>query len=364
MHSSWLTRIARPLKHQARARHRQWLIDRIIAPLPREAIVSLDQARHVVLLCSHLVRHFDPKIYVQELAFAHEMAARDRVFAVIDAPSVIFDKSVVWFLPNSLVSPRLWNYPQQAYEFAAGLEQQGNRLFCSSEEVMYWENKAFMHRKLKEIGAPTPQTTILTVENRKSVDFDIEPALVKEEHAAGSAGIHYFSTSHELRKFVMSYTFRPRESLMMQEIVRGATKDLRLTMVGDKMIRSATYWREKTHEALLNPTWTSTATTYNSLVRHGDIPEWVVPTIAGYLRTLGIRTAGIDLMWTDDDSSGNPLILELSPYYEPNPPKPHRYAHWSYKEYKAKPFVREGYIFQQYLAFRDIAAEILDQGLF
>ena len=85
---------------------------------------------------------------------------------------------------------------------------------------------------------------------------------------------------------------------------------------------------------------------------------------ADYLRRLGVRTAGIDLMWVEDDLSRNPVVLELSPYYQPNPPKPERYAQWSYKQYKARPLIRDGYIFQQYLAFRDIAAEILDQGLY
>jgi hypothetical protein len=73
--------------------------------------------------------------------------------------------------------------------------------------------------------------------------------------------------------------------------------------------------------------------------------------------------AGIDLMWPDDDLSSSPLILELSPYFQPNPPKPKRYQHWTYKQYKRKAYVTEGYLSQQYLVFREIAAQILDQGL-
>ena len=116
------------------------------------------------------------------------------------------------------------------------MERQGNRLFCSSEETAYWENKTNMHRKLAEIGVPTPRTKIVTGENRQSVAFDIEPALIKEEHSAGSSGIHYFATAGDARNFVMNYSFRPTESLIMQEVVAGATKDMRLTMVGDKAI--------------------------------------------------------------------------------------------------------------------------------
>jgi glutathione synthase/RimK-type ligase-like ATP-grasp enzyme len=202
------------------------------------------------------------------------------------------------------------------------------------------------------------------LETWQAVEFDTEPTLIKEEHSAGSAGVHYFERAAEARQFVRGYPFRPRENLLMQEVVRGATRDLRLTMVGDSFIRSATFWRTKTAETLSKREWTTTATTYNSVVDHGNIPERVVPVVAEYLRRLGIRTAGIDLMWVDDDLSGSPLILELSPYYQPNPPKPKRYEHWTYKQYKRKPYVNEGYFSQQYLVFREIAAQILDQRLF
>ena len=61
---------------------------------------------------------------------------------------------------------------------------------------------------------------------------------------------------------------------------------------------------------------------------------------------------------------GDPLVLELSPYYQPNPPKPARYDRWTYKKYKENPYGEEGYFSQQYEVFRTIAGEILDQGLY
>jgi glutathione synthase/RimK-type ligase-like ATP-grasp enzyme len=286
------------------------------------------------------------------------------MFAVSDDPSALFDKSVMWFLPARFISPRLWDQSRQVYAFAVALEQQGNRLFCSSDEVLYWENKAYMHRKLAEIGAATPETRVLTSTAWEDVAFDIEPVLIKEEHSAGSAGVHYFARSAEAREFVKRYSFRPTESLLMQEVVRGATRDLRLTMVGDRMIPSASFWRIKTSDNSSNRNWTTTATTYGSVVKHGDVPESVVPLAADHLRSLGIRTAGIDLMWIDDDVAGGPLILELSPYYQPNPPKPKRYADLGYKKFKGKPYAKDGYFSQQYLVYRDIAEAILDQGLF
>jgi glutathione synthase/RimK-type ligase-like ATP-grasp enzyme len=354
----------RPVKHALGDRYRKWALDRNIPSFPAEVLVSVGEARDVLLLCSQWAPRFDPKTYLQELAFAHEMAARSRPFATSKDPSILFDRSIVWFLPNDLVSPPLWDYSRQAYEFALGLERQGNGLFCSSHETRYWENKAHMHQEFDAIGLPTPKTKLLTAESWRSVDFDFEPVLIKEEHSAGSAGVHYSPTATDARRFVEEYTFRLGETLIVQEVVRGATKDLRLTMVGDRMIGSATFWRRKNPEVIATGGWTTTASKYGSLVEHEDIPESVVPLAAECLRKLGIRTAGIDLIWVDDDLSTTPLFLELSPYYQPNPPKPKRYEDWTYKQYKEKPYVKEGYLPQQYLVFREMAAEMLDQGLY
>lgn len=172
-------------------------------------------------------RRFDAQTYVFEHAFGEELGARGRSFSVTDDPSIVFGKSVIWFPSMGLVSPRLWDHSRQLYEFASGLERQGNRLLNSAAEIAYWENKAYMHHMLDEIGVPTPRTTILTPDNRESVEFDMEPVLIKEEHSASSMGIHHFETAEEARRFVMGYTFRPTESLIMQEIVQGATRDLR-----------------------------------------------------------------------------------------------------------------------------------------
>jgi hypothetical protein len=332
--------------------------------MPTEVLVPLEATRDVLLLCSRMVRHFDPKINLQELAFANELADRDREFAITHDPRIVFDKSVIWVLPNHLVWPRLWDYSRQVQEFATGLERQGNRLFCSSDELAYWENKATMHMRFVEVGVPTPETRILTVESRDAVKFDIEPVLLKEEHSAGSAGIHYFPTASGAWEFVKARQFRPSESLIMQQIVPGATKDLRLTMVGDQMIRSATFWRKKSPRAVSSGRWTTTASKYGSSIEHENIPEHVVPVVADYLRRLGMRTAGIDLMWVDDDVSRSPLVLEVSPYFQPNPPKPDRYAHWTYKQFKERPYAMDGYLRQQYGVFREMAAQVLDQQLY
>jgi hypothetical protein len=128
------------------------------------------------------------------------------------------------------------------------------------------------------------------------------------------------------------------------------------------MIRRASFWRVKTRQSRPAERWTTTASKYGSMIQHEAIPDAIVPIIARYLKVLNIRLAGIDLMWVDDDVSRDPLVLELSPYFQPNPAKPREYDHLTYKQYKERPYAKDGYFQEQYRVFREISAEILNQG--
>lgn len=353
------------IKLKVGGRYYKWGTDRKLPAMPTQAIVPLDEAETVLLLLSRLASPFPYETHVAELAYANALAEAGRAFAVTEDPSAVFEKAAIWFIPDkNFVSPRLWDYSQQVHQFALGLESQGNRPLCSANETLFWENKAHMHRRLAEIGAPTPRTEILTAEGWESSRFDLEPNLIKEEHSSGSGGIHYFQTAAEARRFVAEYRFKPNEGLIMQEEVGGATKDLRLTMAGDRIVDSATYWRVKNPEVLKRPEWTTTATSNDSQVVHAEIPPDIGSLAAGWLQELKIRTAGLDLMWTDDDVSKDPLILELSPYYQPNPPKPARYTDWTYREYKGKRRnISQGYRLEQYGAYRSVARDLIAQDL-
>ena len=338
---------------------------RFVEPLPASALVPLAEAEDVLLLCDRRsAGDFHAETYSQQMAFGHELAARGRTFAITDDASELFEKSVSWALPSEFVRPRLWNHARQVQQFVAGLEAQGNRAFVSAAEAAFWENKAYMHQRLDEVGAATPRTLVVTDADRAAADLAFEPVVIKQEHSAGSAGISFFATAAEARAFLAQYRFRPEESLIVQEIVSGATRDLRLTVVGDRAIRSATYWRIKSDAALAAPEWTTTATTYGAEVVHEEPPVAAVERCAKVMADLGVRTAGIDLMWVDDDVSGDPLILELSPFYQPNPPRPAGRSDRPYKAFKRRRYAADGYYKHQHLAYRDIAAAVLDQGLF
>ena len=155
------------VKRKVGGRYHKWGIDRNLPTMPTQAIVPLDETETVLLLTSRYPPGFQYETYVAELAYANGLAEAGRGFAITEDPGAVFDKRVIWFIPDkSFVFPRLWDYSRQVYEFALGMESQGNRPLCSADETLFWENKAHMHRRLADIGAPTPPTEILTAEGR------------------------------------------------------------------------------------------------------------------------------------------------------------------------------------------------------
>src|SRR6476661_6152716 len=100
MPSASLRTRLRPIKQKGGARYRRWSVDRRLPAMPTEAVVPLDATSEVLLLCSRLMPGFAPQAHIQERAFAQELAARNRVFATTEDPSILFEKSVAWFLPG------------------------------------------------------------------------------------------------------------------------------------------------------------------------------------------------------------------------------------------------------------------------
>lgn len=295
---------------------------------------------------------------------AQVLRAKGETYALTSNPSEVFGKKVYWSSPSvrGFISPKLWNYSVQLFDFIKGLEEQGNDVFCSSSEILFWENKGYMHRKFDEHQVPTPRTVLLTELNWKSVQILDGPIVIKEEHSAGSAGIHYFDEGKESRDFLESFEWHPGETLICQSVVRGATKDLRLTLVAGRVVPEGTYWRVKDPAA--SGKWTTTASTYNSSVQHDDIPNSIVEQVGRILNVLRLRTAGVDIMWENDDLNGTPLILEVSPMYQPNPPKPKRYDSLTYKQYKKRLFGPETYLDLQFQTFKKINGIVVESGYF
>jgi glutathione synthase/RimK-type ligase-like ATP-grasp enzyme len=331
---------------------------------PNENQVPLNKTERVILNLSNLPGLYSPRTYAQEASMAQVLSAKGETYALTNDPSQVFGKKVYWSSPSvrGFVKPKLWNYSVQLFHFIKGLEEQGNELFCSSSEILYWENKGYMHRKFEEHQVPTPKTILLTEHGWKKSEMLDGPVVIKEEHSAGSAGIHYFDEGGQSSDFLESYAWHPGETLVCQSVVPGASKDLRLTLVAGQVVPEGTYWRVKDPAA--SGKWTTTASTYNSSVKHDDIPLAIVEHVGKVLEVLQLRTAGVDIMWENDDLKTTPLILEVSPLYQPNPPKPKRYDSLTYKQYKKKLLGPETYLDLQFETFKKINGIVVESGFF
>src|SRR3954454_19411817 len=62
----------------------EWKTKRRIPPVPREAVVPLDEASLVLLVLSQSPWYFSPAMYAAESGFAHALAERGHSFALTE----------------------------------------------------------------------------------------------------------------------------------------------------------------------------------------------------------------------------------------------------------------------------------------
>lgn len=225
--------------------------------------------------------------------------------------------------------------PNRRHDYSAGLleglrqiEARDNELFPSSAEAEWWENKVFMHRRFDELGVRTPRTVV----DRPSADLDLAglefPLLVKEPHSQGSAGLHKVDDAAQLDALRQRFRAQGEPELLLQELL-DMSRDLRVTLVGDRIVHH--YFRINTGDE-----WQPTSTRRGSLVDFEHFPEQWRTRIVEVFRRLGLRTGAFDICWEGDDLDTEPVFLEVSPAYTPNPPPTAAFADRPYYEFKGQ----------------------------
>ena len=223
--------------------------------------------------------------------------------------------------------------PDRAQDYAAGLlvalrriEAKGNTLCPSADEAEWWENKVFMHRRFDELGINCPRTRVDVL--TESLDFNSlhYPLLAKEPHSQGSAGLHKIDSAEALRRLRADLRSQGETELLLQDLV-DMGRDLRATMVGDRVVHH--YFRINT-----GTEWQPTSTRRGSLVDFETFPEKWRTRIGDVFALTGMRTGAFDICWSGDDLDGEPIFLEVSPSYTPNPPPPPAFADQPYYAFK------------------------------
>lgn len=208
-------------------------------------------------------------------------------------------------------------------------ENKQNKIFLSSYEILFWENKEFMHQKFEELNIRTPRTAIA---NTTSVNINKNyrfPLLVKELHSHASLGVHKCNSENELNLLISDPLFiKNNDKIIIQELL-NIRKDLRVILCGDEILLH--YWRiNKGTE------WKPTSTSHGSDVDFISFPEKWRNYIIENFKKLQITTGAFDVAWENDDLDTEPYFLEVSPSYQPNPSIDLTEKEYSYGQFKKK----------------------------
>jgi hypothetical protein len=217
------------------------------------------------------------------------------------------------------------------------LQKQNNTLFPSLNELLYWENKSYMHRKFDELNINCPKTWI--VEKPEDIEFIkadlVFPCLLKECNSSGAAGVFEVKDYISLFNLINKKNQEGKYEFLVQLLI-NMRKDLRVIIVGEEIVLH--YWR--INESL---EWKPTSTGHGSKVDFITFPNKWREKIVYVLKSLELRTGAFDITWQNDDLDTEPIFLEVSPSYMPNPSIPEKWKDIPYSEFKNKLSFKNSY---------------------
>ena len=157
------------------------------------------------------------------------------------------------------------NYTKSLVDVCEQLEAQGCSVYPKSNEVIYWENKGFMHQQFDVLGVPCPKTHLLpSVDEIDEIQIQY-PVLLKEEHSFSSLGLYKINSRQELESVANQEYFNRNKCLIIQQLL-NIRRDLRVIFIGDKIVHY--YWRINQSDE-----WRPTATSYGNDVDFVFFPE-------------------------------------------------------------------------------------------
>ena len=239
-------------------------------------------------------------------------------------------KRIFYTVSKHFNSYNLTNHTSILYAIVKDLELQNNNLFPSSYELQFWENKSFMHKKFDEYKINCPKTFIIRSKDEVSlIKHKLNyPLLLKDVNSSASQGVFNIRDFDYLINFLDKKINNNFNTFLLQERI-NMRKDLRVTMIGDEIVLN--YWRINESKE-----WKPTSTSYGSKVEFDNFPDKWKDYIIDVNKKMKLRNCAYDIVWNNDDLRNEPMILEVSPVYLPNPPLPNKYKRLDYYLYKKK----------------------------
>jgi hypothetical protein len=204
------------------------------------------------------------------------------------------------------------NYADIYNHITTQIEKQNNKLYPNKHEVMFWENKGYMHEQFKKLDVSEPLTQLYTFEEMAYINKFDYPFLIKSEHACSANGVFKITNADSLNTLINSSSFKLENKLIIKQELINMRRDLRVILVGDEIVHY--YWRiNKSNE------WKPTSTSFGSDVDFGNFPENWRQHILDTFKSLKLTSGAFDVTWQNDDLNTPPLYLEISPVFQPNP---------------------------------------------
>ena len=259
-------------------------------------------------------KYFGSDSFIWDMATIYSFLQEGLNFRIVMGNGIgkYFDKKIFFSINNLYNVYQFSNYTSILLHITSQLEEQGNAVFPKYAETIFWENKAYMHEQFNMARVHEPATRIMTsVIDILNSDLKY-PFLIKEEHSCSSEGLHKISNYAELIDVVCDDNFvRSNKHIIVQELI-NMRKDLRVILVKGEIVLH--YWRINNGKE-----WLPTSTSYGSSVDFDFFPEQWRPHIINTFQSLNLVTGAFDITWQNDDLSTEPIYLEVSPFYEPNP---------------------------------------------
>lgn len=318
---------------------------------------------NIIWLCpvypSRLLEYLLRATFINDLALI-DTFIRNRVpFRVVWGRKIgrHLNKKIFYTVSYHFNLYHLVNYSRDIVFILKALEEQGNQLFPNWQEIEYWENKAFMQEKFVELDISHPRTRIVKPGEISTLDTaSLEyPLLWKDVHSSGSKGLYKIADEQALKDKIKEKTAAGLTTFLLQQLI-DMRRDLRVTLVNDKIVHH--YWRISHAEE-----WKPTATSFGSSVDFETFPEQWRTYIIDSFKKMKLTTGAYDITWDKDDLNTMPLMLEISPSYDLNPPQPEKYSKMSYGAYKKKLFIRDAYYKKRVDIFFEIKRMVVETYL-
>lgn len=186
----------------------------------------------------------------------------------------------------------------------------GFQVFNPASSIFYCDNKAYTSLKLQQAGIKTPRTFIAPLTFEKLGYNNLEfaeraagiigfPLIVKELYGSFGQQVYLVQNGQELASRIKS--FGSREFLMQEFIEHSAGRDVRVNVVGNRVVSSILRHSE-------TGDFRSNISNGGSMEKYETNEEQKALALRA-CRALGLDFAGVDILFGADDE---PIICEVN----------------------------------------------------